>query len=150
MWAFTLACSQQSAGPVTFAMHPEFMLQPPWDKVAQVNACQYTQDGKCHTLDGFILHYTYGIDFDAHGESTPGKMGAWRFDKRSFVAKYPTLAAVPMPTHENIRREYPLTYELVRMIREAIPYLRDATASTPAVPRNANKRRTKRRRKRKP
>lgn len=36
-------------------------------------------------LDAYILHYTYGIDFDEEGKFTPGKVGAFHFDKRDFT-----------------------------------------------------------------
>lgn len=136
MWAFTISCSQQEP-PIEFELHPEFMLQPPWDKVPQVNVCN--DDGsKCGMKDGFILHYTYGVDFDDDGESIYGKqdehgrivLGTWRFDKREFTQKYPTLETVPLPSHPNIKENHPLTYTLVEMIRDAIPDMKD-TARRP-------------------
>lgn len=43
---------------------------PPWDlKVGKT----------------FIIHYTYGCDYNMKGELTYGKFGEWRFDKRSYL-----------------------------------------------------------------
>ena len=39
MWAFTIACSQQEP-PVGFELHPEFMLQTPWDRTDKINVCE--------------------------------------------------------------------------------------------------------------
>jgi len=48
---------------------PRLMVQPPWDAA----------------LDGApILHYTYGADYALNGTATPGLVGEWRFDKRSY------------------------------------------------------------------
>lgn len=33
----------------------------------------------------YIIHFTYGNDFDVEGKFTPGKVGAWHFDKRDYV-----------------------------------------------------------------
>ena len=38
MWAFTISCSQQDP-PVDFDLHPEFMLQTPWDRTGKINVC---------------------------------------------------------------------------------------------------------------
>ncbi|KAG0478809.1 hypothetical protein HPP92_013528 [Vanilla planifolia] len=55
---------------VNHILHKDFMIQPPWDfKVG----------------NAFIIHYTYGCDFSLKGELTYGKIGEWRFDKRSYV-----------------------------------------------------------------
>mmetsp|Transcript_19465 Transcript_19465/g.23299 ORF Transcript_19465/g.23299 Transcript_19465/m.23299 type:complete len:528 (-) Transcript_19465:155-1738(-) len=71
MWAYT--CAAQIEG-VKHDLIPKLAAQPPWDQ----------------TLDGFyILHYTYGNDFNEKGVFTPGKFGAWRFDKRSYMSRYP-------------------------------------------------------------
>ena len=58
------------------------MGQPPWD----------TQ-----LWPYYLLHYTYGMDYTLEGEFTPGKYGAWRFDKRTYAAMPPPrrLAAPP-------------------------------------------------------
>ncbi len=69
------------------------------------------------------------MDFDDEGESIYGKvdekgkvvLGTWRFDKREFATVYPRLDTVPLPTHPKIKKEHPLTYRLVEMIRDAIP-----------------------------
>ena len=61
------------------------MLQPPWDT-------ELTVDGK----DAYIIHFTYGDDFNENGVFTPGKIGAWHFDKRDYTVKVPPLN-FPMP-----------------------------------------------------
>ncbi|KAG0570125.1 hypothetical protein KC19_6G140600 [Ceratodon purpureus] len=52
----------------------DFMLQPPWD----------TDLG-----EKYIIHYTYGCDYNMKGELTYGKIGEWRFDKRSYTTGAP-------------------------------------------------------------
>lgn len=37
----------------------------------------------------FLLHYTYGNDYTLDGVFTPGKFGAWRFDKRDYSQQPP-------------------------------------------------------------
>lgn len=34
----------------------------------------------------YIIHFTYGNDFSEKGAFTPGKIGAWHFDKRDYVS----------------------------------------------------------------
>ena len=50
------------------------MSQPPWDEKLEPY---------------YLLHYTYGMDYTLEGVFTPGKIGAWRFDKRSYADKPP-------------------------------------------------------------
>ena len=72
MWAYSIASAQVG---VKYDLVPEFMLQPPWDKTEEVPG------GK----KGYILHYTYGQDFNEKGKFTPGKVGKWHWDKRDFT-----------------------------------------------------------------
>ncbi|CAM6044368.1 unnamed protein product [Sphagnum compactum] len=77
----------------------DFMLQPPWD----------TELG-----DKYIIHYTYGCDYDKKGKLTYGKTGEWHFDKRSFTLGAPP-RNLPMPPPG-----VPETVvTLVRMVNEA-------------------------------
>lgn len=55
---------------VQHILRKDFMIQPPWD----------LKVGK-----SFIIHYTYGCDYSLKGELTYGKIGEWRFDKRSHL-----------------------------------------------------------------
>ena len=71
MYGYTIA--SKIAG-VRHDLRPALMAQPPWDKGLG---------------EFFILHFTYGMDYDKNGVFTPGKIGAWRFDKRSFMAGIP-------------------------------------------------------------
>ena len=76
------------------------MAQPPWDKGLG---------------EFFILHFTYGMDYDKNGVFTPGKIGAWRFDKRSFMAGIPPKNLEPPPPgcdNELVKR-------LIEMMNEA-------------------------------
>ncbi|UPR04435.1 hypothetical protein HOP50_16g77760 [Chloropicon primus] len=133
MWAFTISCSQQDP-PVEFDLHPEFMLQTPWDKTPQINVCDPGGKG-CQLKDGYILHYTYGVDYDENGESIYGKLdengrivlGKYRFDKREYAVHYPTLQTVKLLEHPRIKKEAPLSYRQVEMIREAIPWMKVTT-----------------------
>ena len=63
-------------------LRPKLMAQPPWDKGLG---------------EFFILHFTYGNDYDENGVFTPGKVGKWRFDKRSYMAGIPPKNLDPPP-----------------------------------------------------
>ncbi|CAN4076894.1 unnamed protein product [Withania somnifera] len=80
-------------------LHKEFMIQPPWD----------TEIGKA-----FIIHYTYGCDYDMKGKMTYGKIGEWRFDKRSYDVTWPmkNLSLPPPGVPESV-------VTLVKMVNEA-------------------------------
>ena len=73
MYAWSIASTQIDV-PVEYDLYDEFMLQPPWDAQLEV-------DGK----PAYIIHFTYGDDFDSKGEFTPGKVGKWHFDKRDYM-----------------------------------------------------------------
>ncbi|KAL3693514.1 hypothetical protein R1sor_007165 [Riccia sorocarpa] len=66
---------------VQHILRKDFMLQPPWD----------TQIG-----DKYLIHYTYGCDYNMKGELTYGKIGEWRFDKRSYTRSAPP-RNLPLP-----------------------------------------------------
>jgi hydroxyproline O-arabinosyltransferase len=76
MYAFTISLYNHHIGPVS--LHLELASQPPWDTDMDMNGVPY-----------YILHFTYGNDYTLSGEFTPGKFGAWRFDKRSYMHKPP-------------------------------------------------------------
>ncbi|XP_002991378.2 hydroxyproline O-arabinosyltransferase 1 isoform X1 [Selaginella moellendorffii] len=80
-------------------LHKNFMVQPPWDgKLGEV----------------YMIHYTYGCDYTMKGELTYGKVGEWRFDKRSYTQKVmPQNLTLPPPgVPETVVR-------LVQMVNEA-------------------------------
>jgi hypothetical protein len=62
----------------------------------------------------YILHYTYGNDYTKKGVFTPGKMGEWRFDKRTYMGRIPPspLELPPKGTPDSVRT-------LIEMINEA-------------------------------
>ncbi|CAM8949014.1 unnamed protein product [Rhodiola kirilowii] len=66
---------------VQHILRKDFMLQPPWD---------------LETKNKYILHYTYGCDYNLKGELTYGKIGEWRFDKRSYL-RGPIPRNLPLP-----------------------------------------------------
>lgn len=72
MYAF--AMSLYTIGERFVSLHPDWMAQPPWDE----------------TMKSFyLLHYTYGMDYTLQGVFTPGQMGQWRFDKRTYAVVPP-------------------------------------------------------------
>ncbi|KAL0291029.1 UNVERIFIED_CONTAM: Hydroxyproline O-arabinosyltransferase 1 [Sesamum angustifolium] len=71
MYAYAVASALHGVGNI---LYKEFMIQPPWDKTI----------GKA-----YIIHYTYGCDYDLQGKLTYGKIGEWRFDKRSYDNIWP-------------------------------------------------------------
>jgi len=79
MFAYSIA-STQVEPVVEYELVPELMLQPPWDD--QLTA----ENGK----EAYIIHFTYGNDFNEQGVFTPGKIGSWHFDKRDFMVRKET------------------------------------------------------------
>jgi len=102
MYAFTISLYNDAIGPV--ALHLELAAQPPWDTTMGLNGSPYA-----------ILHYTYGMDYTLEGTFTPGKIGAWRFDKRSHAGRPPPrhLGAPPAGMKNDLVRF------LIRAINEA-------------------------------
>ncbi|XP_048436472.1 hydroxyproline O-arabinosyltransferase 1-like [Pyrus x bretschneideri] len=96
MYAYAVASAHHGVGNI---LYKDIMLQPPWDK----------KIGK-----KFIIHYTYGCDYNMKGELTYGKIGEWRFDKRSYdtVAPPRNLTMPPHGVPESV-------VTLVKMVNEA-------------------------------
>lgn len=96
MYAYAVASALHGVGNI---LHKDFMIQPPWD---------------LDVGEKFIIHYTYGCDYDLKGHSTYGKIGEWRFDKRSYDKKPPPrdLALPPDGTPQSV-------VTLVKMVNEA-------------------------------
>ncbi|KAJ4908433.1 hypothetical protein Rs2_12091 [Raphanus sativus] len=84
---------------VRHILRKDFMIQPPWD---------LSTEGK------FIIHYTYGCDYNMKGELTYGKIGEWRFDKRSHLRRPPprNISMPPPGVPESVET-------LVKMVNEA-------------------------------
>jgi hypothetical protein len=89
-----------SLAPVTLV--PRLMAQPPWDADA---------------AGTYILHYTYGVDHALNGSATPGVVGEWRFDKRTYAAAPPP-RGIPAPPPA-VAAASPAAAELIAMINEA-------------------------------
>ncbi|KAI6675983.1 hypothetical protein NL676_036779 [Syzygium grande] len=96
MYAYAVASALHG---VQHILRKDFMLQPPWD----------LETGK-----KFIIHYTYGCDYNLKGELTYGKIGEWRFDKRSHLRGPPprNLSLPPPGVPESV-------VTLVKMVNEA-------------------------------
>ncbi|KAK4770591.1 hypothetical protein SAY87_031123 [Trapa incisa] len=96
MYAYAVASALHG---VQHILRKDFMLQPPWD---------------LETKDKFIIHYTYGCDYNMKGELTYGKIGEWRFDKRSYLRGPPprNLPLPPPGVPESV-------VTLVKMVNEA-------------------------------
>ncbi|KAL0429169.1 UNVERIFIED_CONTAM: Hydroxyproline O-arabinosyltransferase RDN2 [Sesamum radiatum] len=67
MYAYAVASALHG---VQHSLYRDFMSQPPVDS---------------ETGNKFILHYTYSCDYNMKGELTYGKIGEWRFNKRSYL-----------------------------------------------------------------
>ena len=98
MYAFTL--SMYKAGIRDIGLHLEMMSQPPYDTILE----KY-----------YILHYTYGMDYDLDGKFTPGKYGEWRFDKRSYASLPPPRHLSPPP--DGMKND--LVRHLIKSMNEA-------------------------------
>lgn len=84
---------------VQHILRRDFMIQPPWD----------LEVGK-----KYIIHYTYGCDYNMQGKLTYGVIGEWRFDKRSYLRGAPprNLSMPPPGVPESV-------VTLVKMVNEA-------------------------------
>lgn len=102
MYAYAVASALHG---VRHTLRKDFMLQPPWD----------LEVGR-----KFIIHYTYGCDYTMKGELTYGKIGEWRFDKRSYLNGPPprNLSLPPPGVPESVVR-------LVKMVNEATANIPD-------------------------
>ena len=78
MYAWSIS-STQIEPMVQYELHSEFMIQPPWD-----SELKSSENGK----PIYIIHYTYGNDFDVDGTMIPDKIGPWHFDKRDFMVSF--------------------------------------------------------------
>ncbi|KAH1217488.1 Hydroxyproline O-arabinosyltransferase 3 [Glycine max] len=96
MYAYAVASALHG---VRHILRKDFMLQPPWD---------------LETNKKYIIHYTYGCDYNMKGELTYGKVGEWRFDKRSHLRGPPpkNLPLPPPGVPESV-------VTLVKMVNEA-------------------------------
>ncbi|KAF2291957.1 hypothetical protein GH714_042299 [Hevea brasiliensis] len=90
MYAYAVASALHG---VQHILRKDFMIQPPWD----------LEVGK-----RFIIHYTYGCDYNLKGELTYGKIGEWRFDKRSYLSGSPpkNLSLPPPGVPESVRSTF--------------------------------------------
>ncbi|XP_072972538.1 hydroxyproline O-arabinosyltransferase 1-like [Typha angustifolia] len=96
MYAYAVGSALHGVGNI---LHKDFMIQPPWD---------------LEVGEKFIIHYTYGCDYDLKGKLTYGKIGEWRFDKRSYERKSPprNLTLPPDGVPQSV-------VTLVKMVNEA-------------------------------
>ncbi|GAB4823622.1 hypothetical protein N2152v2_010668 [Parachlorella kessleri] len=108
MYAFTLSCTKAGISKIDLHLYVSaqpgrvllMMGQPPFDSKLDLY---------------YILHYTYGNDFNMDGAFTPGKIGEWHWDKRAYHALPPPRhMEEPPPTVKN-----ELVRHLVRSINEA-------------------------------
>ncbi|KAF7815648.1 hydroxyproline O-arabinosyltransferase 3-like isoform X1 [Senna tora] len=103
MYAYAVASALHN---VRHILRKDFMLQPPWD---------------LEIGEKFIIHYTYGCDYNLKGELTYGKIGEWRFDKRSYLLGPPpkNLSLPPPKVPESVTCVDHLQVRLVKMVNEA-------------------------------
>ncbi|KAG2604581.1 hydroxyproline O-arabinosyltransferase 1-like isoform X1 [Panicum virgatum] len=100
MYGYAVASAIHGVGNI---LRKDFMIQPPWD---------------LEVGDAFIIHYTYGCDYDNEGKLTYGKIGAWRFDKRQYMEKPPP-RNLPLPPDGLPNRIPQSVVTLVKMVNEA-------------------------------
>ena len=109
MYGFAISCFKEDVGPID--LHLKMMSQPPWDE----KLSPY-----------YLLHYTYGNDYTLEGVFTPGKIGAWRFDKRSYSEKPPPRSLGPPPDgmkNELVRSYFTACIQLVHVCVHAVGLL---------------------------
>uniref|UniRef100_N1R0N8 Hydroxyproline O-arabinosyltransferase-like domain-containing protein n=1 Tax=Aegilops tauschii TaxID=37682 RepID=N1R0N8_AEGTA len=94
----------EEKGPVSnidpIGNSPVIIQKPPWDAKSD---------------NTFIIHYTYGCDYSLKGELTYGKIGEWRFDKRSYLRSPPprNLSLPPPGVPESVYDEMPFPSKTV-------------------------------------
>uniref|UniRef100_A0A8I7B9J1 Hydroxyproline O-arabinosyltransferase-like domain-containing protein n=1 Tax=Hordeum vulgare subsp. vulgare TaxID=112509 RepID=A0A8I7B9J1_HORVV len=86
MYAYAVASALRG---VQHVLRKDFMIQPPFDKKLG---------------NTFIMHFTYGCDYTLKGVLTYGKIGEWRFDKRSYQDRPPprNLTLPPLGVPESV------------------------------------------------
>ncbi|XP_074292439.1 hydroxyproline O-arabinosyltransferase NOD3-like [Silene latifolia] len=96
MYAYAIASALHG---VEHILYKDFMVQPPFDREVGTS---------------YIIHYTYGNDFNSKGELMYGKVGEWRFDKRMYLTEAPpkNLTLPPPGVPESVVR-------LVKMVNQA-------------------------------
>ncbi|XP_006644046.3 hydroxyproline O-arabinosyltransferase RDN2-like, partial [Oryza brachyantha] len=96
MYAYAVASALHG---VQHILRKDFMIQPPFDTKLE---------------NTFIIHFTYGCDYTLKGVLTYGKIGEWRFDKRSYQDRPPprNLTLPPPGVPESV-------VTLVKMVNEA-------------------------------
>ncbi|MCO5605085.1 hypothetical protein L7F22_059263 [Adiantum nelumboides] len=102
MYAYAVASAIHG---IRHEIRKDFMIQPPWD---------------LEVAEHFLIHYTYGCDYTLQGVLTYGKIGEWRFDKRSYVLGAPprNLSLPPPGVPESV-------VTLVKMVNEATANIPD-------------------------
>ncbi|KAI4996235.1 hypothetical protein ZWY2020_046826 [Hordeum vulgare] len=90
MYAYAIASALRG---VQHILRKDFMIQPPFDKKLG---------------NTFIMHFTYGCDYTLKGVLTYGKIGEWRFDKRSYQDRPPprNLTLPPLGVPESVVLAY--------------------------------------------
>ena len=101
MYGYTLAAYKLG---ISHDLRPQLAAQPPWDKA----------DRRLHLHP---LHLRHGLRL---GRPNPGKIGAWRFDKRSYSHAYPPKKIPDPPKGMN--------NDLVRALVDAV---NEASAALP-------------------
>ncbi|KAL4448637.1 hypothetical protein ABPG75_005856 [Micractinium tetrahymenae] len=125
MYAYSIASATTLDKPIRYVLHVEMQLQPPWDKTL------ISENGR----PAYMIHFTYGNDFNEKGEFTPGKVGFWHWDKRDWTSKYiPRNFPLPPEGCNNLA-----AIELVKRVNEAANHLENwdeyaGQLQTPAAP----------------
>ncbi|CAK0762398.1 hypothetical protein CVIRNUC_002953 [Coccomyxa viridis] len=111
MFAYAIASSQAPGGPLAYTLRDEFIVQPPFDPSFTMG------NGE----SAYIIHFTYGNDYDAQGKMVYGQ-GVSKFfhwDKRDYTYEYPP-KSFPLPPKE-VKAE--TVRALVTAVNEAIAEL---------------------------
>ncbi|KAL4424646.1 hypothetical protein ABPG77_002264 [Micractinium sp. CCAP 211/92] len=125
MYAYSIASAITLDKPIRYALHAEMQLQPPWDKTLTA------ENGR----PAYMIHFTYGNDFDEKGQFTPGKVGFWHWWAAAWANKYiPRNFPLPPDGCDNLA-----VIELVNRVNEAADHLEHwdeyaGELQTPAAP----------------
>eukprot|EP00884_Botryococcus_braunii_P011357 jgi/Botrbrau1/20221/Bobra.31_1s0018.1 len=111
MYAFEVASAAAPGGPIPYDIRRVLAVQPPFDTHL-----------KWANQPVYIIHYTYGCDYDKNGMLRYGKAqrGGYRFDKRDYTPVYPP-RRLPIPP-DNIQ-DGGVVKKLIAMLNEAMEHL---------------------------
>lgn len=104
MYAFAISCYLTNHTEVEY--HRELIAEPPY-----IERLEYMPN-----VSYYMIHYTYGNDYDLDGKKVFGRFGDWHFDKRDYSVLPPKKFIEKPP--KNVKNE--LLDRFLDMLMEAM------------------------------